>query len=322
MQIPGTSAETRKLERSLTIQSRIDSLNEAEKMLEAKRKSRDSSYENVRESLQANRDRITSPTPAEDDDEITPIVKHTPKKYQRKSPSVMWKHVTKVDLVIQCKYCTKEWTALSLHGSTSNQLKHLKQHHFNKISEQDKDELSRNGETSGNRGQPKRTLYRKEHETGPLPRNHRLVKQIDRKVARLFVSSTASWSLLENKVFGDLCGEMLGGRYNIPSRDYIQNNVMIPMFEETRVEIKKELKKHINIGLTTDAWTSMVQQSYITVTAHIINEQCQLVSYVLDTSEIIKRHTSENLMEHIHDVLKDYEIATEYNIVCSFNRFN
>ena len=60
VQIPATSAETRKLERSLTFQSRIDSLNEAEKMLEAKRKSRDSSYENVRESLQANRDRITS----------------------------------------------------------------------------------------------------------------------------------------------------------------------------------------------------------------------------------------------------------------------
>ena len=120
----------------------------------------------------------------------------------------MWKHVTKVDLVIQCKYCTKEWGALSLHGSTSNPLKHLKQHHFNKISEQDKDELSRNGETSGNRGQPKRTLYRKEHETGPLPRNHRLVKQIDRKVARLIVSSTVSCSQqgchFEDKNFEDI----------------------------------------------------------------------------------------------------------------------
>ena len=58
-------------------------------MLEAKKESRDSTYENVRESLQANRDRITNPTPAEDDDEITPKVKYTPKKYTRKSPTVM-----------------------------------------------------------------------------------------------------------------------------------------------------------------------------------------------------------------------------------------
>ena len=61
-------------------------------------------------------------------------------------------------------------------------------------------------------------------------------------MARLFVSSSASWSLLENKVFGELCSEMLDGRYNIPSRDYIQNSVMIPMYQETKVEIKKELK--------------------------------------------------------------------------------
>ena len=115
---------------------------------------------------------------------------------------------------------------------------------------------------------------------------------------------------------------MLGGRYNIPSRDYIQNNVMIPMYEETKVEIRKELKKHINIGLTTDAWTSMTQQSYITVTAHVITEQCELMSYVLSTAEISKRHTSVNLMEHIHGVLQDYEIATEHNIVCNFNAIN
>ena len=145
----------------------------------------------------------------------------------------MWNHVMKVDLKILCKYCSKEWQKKSLHGSTSNPLKHLKNHHFNKLSDEDKQELTRNGETSGHHGRPKRTLYRLEHSTGPLPRNHKLVKQIDRKVARLFISSTVSWSLLENKDFGNLCSELLGGRYNIPSRDYILNNVMVLMYEET-----------------------------------------------------------------------------------------
>ena len=142
----------------------------------------------------------------------------------------------------------------SLHGSTSNPLKHLKNHHFNKLSDEDKQELTRNGETSGHHDRPKRTLYRLKHSTGPLPRNHALVKNIDRKVARLFVSSTVSWSLLENKDFGNLCSELLGGRYNIPSRDYILNNVMVPMYEETKIEIRKELKKHIMAFSYTDHW--------------------------------------------------------------------
>ena len=237
----------------------MDSVNEAQNMLEAKRKSReerDSSYENVRERLQANRDRITSPTPAEDDDEI-PIVDYTPRKYTRKSPSVVWRHVTQRDLLVQCKYCEKDWKVNHLRGSTSNLLKHIKQRHFHKLTEQDKDELSRNGETSGNRSQSKRTLYSKEHDTGPLPRTNRLVKQIDRKMARFFVSSSASWSLLDNKFFAELFSEMLDGRYNIPSRSYIQNNVLLPMYQETKLAVKNELKDHMNIALTTDARTSM-----------------------------------------------------------------
>ena len=96
------------------------------------------------------------------------------------------------------------------------------------------------------------------------------------------------------------------------------------MFEETKAHIKKELKKQVHIGLTTDAWTSTTQQSYITVTAHIIDEKCNLKSYVLDTSEITKRHTSENLMEHIEIILTDYEINTKnyLHIIYNFNATN
>ena len=50
------------------------------------------------------------------------------------------------------------------------------------------------------------------------------------------------------------------------------------------------------------------------------------MSYVLDTSEIVERHTSENLMEHIHKVLRDYDINTEsktqHNIIFNFNATN
>ena len=145
---------------------------------------------------------------------------------------------------------------------------------------------------------------------------------MDRKIARFFVSSTSSWLLLENKYFADLFSEMYDGRYNLPSRSYLQDNVLHPMYEETKDAVINDLKKHMNIALTTDAWTSMTQQSYITVTAHVINEQCELKSYVLSTSEITKRHTSVNLMEHIHKVLQEYKIGTKHNVVCNFNAIN
>ena len=109
--MPGPSAETRRLDRSFSKRSRMNSVKVSQRILAAKRKSReerDTSYENVRDKLQANRNRITSPTQAEDDDEIVPIVEYTPRQYQRKSPSVVWRQVIKGDEVVQCKYCEKD----------------------------------------------------------------------------------------------------------------------------------------------------------------------------------------------------------------------
>ena len=91
------------------------------------------------------------------------------------------------------------------------------------------------------------------HEAGPLPRNHVSVKRVDKKLAKVIISSIASWSLLDNADFGAFCEEILGGRYNLPTRTYILNNFINPMFQKVKDHIKRKLKKHINIGLSTDA---------------------------------------------------------------------
>ena len=158
--------------------------------------------------LNDRRNRITTPTLEEDDDEIT---RPATRKYKRKSPSVVWNHVTKVDNdKIECNHCIKTWSGLR--GSTSNPLKHLKDEHYSKLTEEQKKEMSKNGETSGKDGTiPKRTLFKKVYEAGPLPRNHRSVKRVDAKLAKVLISSNASWSLLDNANFGAFCDEILNG---------------------------------------------------------------------------------------------------------------
>ena len=81
---------------------------------------------------------------AEEDDEIT----RPPRKYNRKSRSIIWKHVTKRsnEKLILCNHCDKKWTGLS--GSTSNPLKHLRELHYNRLSDEDKGSLSNNSATS------------------------------------------------------------------------------------------------------------------------------------------------------------------------------
>ena len=203
----------------------------------------------------------------------------------------MWRHVSKNNEgnLVQCKYCEKDWKVSRLSGSTSNVLKHLRVLHYHRFTEQDTAELPQNGRSSGNRGQPPRTLNRREVDGQPMPRSNRLCQEMDRKIAKFFISSTCSWVILENKHFANLFTDLYEGRYNLPCRSYLNTNVISPMYEETKLAIKEELKKHTNIAITTDAWTSMTQQSYITVTAHVIDEDtCELKCYVSSTSEITK----------------------------------
>ena len=102
-QIPETSAGKRKRGRASNVQSRQDSLLESQRKLQARKNSKDNIFDEVEQGLQANRDRITPTTQAEDDDEIT----KQPRIYKRKSPSIIWSHVTRSENLVQCKHCEK-----------------------------------------------------------------------------------------------------------------------------------------------------------------------------------------------------------------------
>ena len=109
---------------------------------EKKKQGRQDSFDRANKSLNDKRNRITTPTPEEDDDEIsrpaTEPVRKKARKYIRSKPSIVWRHVTKSRLEdkVQCNHCTRFWLHLS--GSTSTPLKHVKENHFSKLTEEQK----------------------------------------------------------------------------------------------------------------------------------------------------------------------------------------
>ena len=94
--------------------------------------------------LNDRRNRITTPTQEEDDDEITRPATESQirtRKYKRRLPSVVWGHVTNSDNdKIECNHCSKTWSGLC--GSTSNPLKQLKDEHHSKLTDKQKKEMS------------------------------------------------------------------------------------------------------------------------------------------------------------------------------------
>ena len=99
----------------------------------------DANYEATRTHLIDGRNRITSPTHEEDDDEI-PVPREqsttTPKrKYDRKDKSIVWDHATpENNNRVKSNHCPKFWVNLS--GSTSTPLKHIREVHYHLLTQE------------------------------------------------------------------------------------------------------------------------------------------------------------------------------------------
>lgn len=57
------------------------------------------------------------------------------------------------------------------------------------------------------------------------------------------------------------------------------------------------------ITLTTDCWTALTRESYITITCHYINSEWQMKSAVLLTESMLEKHTSNKLAEKLKEAI-------------------
>ena len=60
-----------------------------------------------------------------------------------------------------------------------------------------------------------------------------------------------------------------------------------------------ELAKVNHISITTDTWTSQATTSFLTVTAHTLDEDWNMVSRVLQTREFKQPHDGEHIKQII-----------------------
>ena len=74
-------------------------------------------------------------------------------------------------------------------------------------------------------------------------------------------------------------------------------------FEACKDKLKKRLEAEAcSMALTTDIWTSMATQAYMTVTAHYIDPNFKLQNFVLETLPFPERHTGVNIAEKLKGV--------------------
>jgi len=111
-----------------------------------------------------------------------------------------------------------------------------------------------------------------------------------------------------------------------PNYKIIKEEVLkkrLHFFKSTVEEkIRNDLKAVQSVVCTSDCWSSLAQNSYITITARALNNDWSPMSFTLTTQEMEERHTALNLAEKLENVFSDWEIKDKVTTVLTYNAKN
>lgn len=98
-------------------------------------------------------------------------------------------------------------------------------------------------------------------------------------------------------------------RYSIPSRRDVGRGLEKKFIEMTE-KMRKDIKSVEQLAITHDSWTSLNTESYGTVTVHLIDEQWNLKTYVIETKKLDGSHTAEKIADSLRATQTAWGLAT------------
>ena len=121
-------------------------------------------------------------------------------------------------------------------------------------------------------------------------------------------------SFVDQKGFRDLMA-FIEPEYKVPSRHTITARVE-KMYAEKREQLKAHLVTAKKVATTTDAWTSLTTESYVTVTCHYVGDDWDLKTAVLETRSSDERHAAENIAAHLRAVTEEWRVHDKVVAPC------
>ena len=95
-------------------------------------------------------------------------------------------------------------------------------------------------------------------------------KAISKHIGTMIVKDLQPFSIVEDAVFQGLMKHIVP-QYNITSRRYFVDNGIGELYHDTRAKLVSSISSVKQLSLTTDIWSSRINDGYIGVTAHYIN---------------------------------------------------
>ncbi|KAL1279226.1 hypothetical protein QQF64_025899 [Cirrhinus molitorella] len=94
------------------------------------------------------------------------------------------------------------------------------------------------------------------------------------------------------------------------------------MYAQTRENVKSALESAARVALTCDSWTSRATESYVTITAHFIDDRWKMNAYILQTRAMHESHTGAHMAEVLQRAAEEWGLTEKDPVVVTDNALN
>ncbi|KAK3929556.1 Zinc finger BED domain-containing protein 6 [Frankliniella fusca] len=147
-------------------------------------------------------------------------------------------------------------------------------------------------------------------------------ERCDMAVAHYVVSCMRPLNTVDKDGFRKMV-KVLNPKYTPPSRRTLTDKYIPRIYNATRENVTLLMKQADYIALTTDGWTSGALTSFISLTAHFLDNDWVLVDVTLSCKQITEDHTGLLLKPEFEEMLNDWNISknrisafTTDNVMC------
>ena len=208
---------------------------------------------------------------------------------RRKNASEIWSHfgfaTDERGVIVDrekaiCKHCTAELKYQN--GSTSTLQYHFNNNHLKDSSPKAAGERSVQPSIAHSFGQGK---------DYPSTSSKHLILQ--KSLAEYLIENLLPFSTVSNLAFISLM-KNLDPKFKVPCRRTYSDVVIPKIYADIKQRVVNLLKPTEYVACTTDGWTSIATESYITLTCHFINLEWEMKSICLQTRYHLENHTAVN----------------------------
>uniref|UniRef100_A0A671XLS4 HAT C-terminal dimerisation domain-containing protein n=1 Tax=Sparus aurata TaxID=8175 RepID=A0A671XLS4_SPAAU len=151
--------------------------------------------------------------------------------------------------------------------------------------------------------------------------NRKAQKGQEPHLAEMVVKDLQPLSVVEDDGFRNFV-RTLDPRYKIPNRKTLMEVKLPALYEDCCSQVRKALSGVDTVVLTTDMWTSRATEAYLTVSCQIIDENWQMLAYVLETCPVRGQHTADNICLQLTRIAEEWGITDKIQAVITDNGAN